>query len=149
VAKNLRFEGIKELDQVLAALSGDKALSNKVAGQILRKAEKPIVEEARRLVPVGEGDTKKSIGGIAGRGQGRGTQRYIGPRRGGPFKGYAGHLIEYGTAPRRKKNGQETGSMPARPFMRPAYDAKKDEAIQIIKDECKAIILSEFKLVYK
>jgi len=37
----------------------------------------------------------------------------------------------------------------AKPFMRPAFDSKKGEAIDIIKDECKAIILDGFKEVFK
>jgi hypothetical protein len=86
-------------------------------------------------------------------------------RRGGRFKGYAGHLVEYGTAPhiiRAKASGgqlhlrgnvfatevQHPGAA-AKPFMRPAFDSKKDEAIGIIKDECKKIILDEFKSVFK
>lgn len=35
------------------------------------------------------------------------------------------HLVEYGTAPRRQKNGRYTGSMPAHPFFRPAVDTNK------------------------
>lgn len=149
MGKNLRFEGIEELSQVLDGLAGDKRLSSQVVRQILNKGAKPIIETAKELVAKRDGDTAKSIGTIAGRGQGKGEQVYVGPRRGGPYKGYAGHLIEYGTAPRKQANGHNTGAMPALPFMRPAFDQRKDEAIGIIKNECKAIILSEFKSVYK
>jgi len=165
VAKNLSFVGIEELSQVLDALSGDNKLSNKVVRGILNKAAKPIIQKAQELVPKDDGDLQKAIGTIPGRGQGKGEQVYVGPRRGGRFKGYAGHLVEYGTAPhiiRAKAAGGQLrlhgnvfaeevhhpGAAP-HPFMRPAFDSKKDEAIGIIKDECKAIILDGFKEVLK
>jgi len=150
---------------VLDALAGDKKLSNKVVRGILNKAAKPIIQKAQELVPKGDGDLQKSIGTIPGRGRGRGEQVYIGPRRGGRFKGYAGHLVEYGTAPhliRAKAAGGQLrlhgnvfaeevhhpGAAP-HPFMRPAADQKIPESVDIIKSECKAIILDEFKSVFK
>jgi HK97 gp10 family phage protein len=157
--------GIEELGQVLDGLAGDKKLSNKVVRGILNKAAKPIIQKAQELAPQEDGDLKKSIGTIPGRGRGKGEQVYVGPRRGGRFKGYAGHLVEYGTAPHLIKAKAADGLLhlrgnvfatevqhpgaAARPFMRPAFDAKKDEAIGIIKDECKAIILDGFKSVFK
>jgi HK97 gp10 family phage protein len=165
VGKNLSFTGISDLNEVLNALAGDKKLSNKVVRGILNKAAKPIIQKAQELAPKEDGDLQKSIGAIPGRGQGKGEQVYIGPRRGGRFKGYAGHLVEYGTAPhiiRAKAAGGQLhlrGNVfveevhhpgaTAKPFMRPAFDSMKGEAIDIIKAECKAIILDGFKSVYK
>ncbi|WP_233635643.1 HK97-gp10 family putative phage morphogenesis protein [Hymenobacter setariae] len=165
MAKNLSFVGIEELGQVLDGLSGDKKLSNKVVRGILNKAAKPIIAEAQSRVSKENGDLQKSIGSIPGRGRGKGEQVYVGPRRGGRFKGYAGHLVEYGTAPhiiKAKAAGghlhlrgnvfveevQHPGAV-AKPFMRPAFDSKKDEAIGIIKAECKNIIEDAFKSVFK
>lgn len=42
------------------------------------------------------------------------------------------HLTEYGTGPRRQKNGRYTGRSPAKPFLRPALDIKGAAAIQVI-----------------
>lgn len=165
MGKNLRFEGIEELGQVLDGLAGDKKLSNQVVRGILNQGAKPIIAEAKSRVPKGNGDLEKSIGTIPGRGQGKGQQVYVGPRRGGRYKGYAGHLVEYGTAPhliRAKAAGgqlhlrgnvfaeqvQHPGAV-AKPFMRPAFDSKKGEAIAIIKNACKDIILNEFRTVFK
>ena len=145
MGKNLQFNGLEELRQVLDALPGK--LGRQTVGKILRKAEKPLIDAAKARVPKDQGDTAKSIGGIAGRGGGRGEQRYVGPRRGGPYKGYAGHLIEYGTGPRKQKDGTSTGSMPAHPFMRPAYEETKDQIVEIIKEECGAIIADGFRAV--
>lgn len=165
MGKNLIFVGIEELSQVLDALAGNQKLSNKVVRGILNKAAKPIIDEAKSRVAKEDGDLKKSIGTIPGRGRGKGEQVYIGPRRGGRFKGYAGHLVEYGTAPhiiRAKAAGGQLhlrGNVfveevhhpgaAAKPFMRPAADQKLPEAVEIIKDECIAIIRDTFKSVFK
>ena len=143
MAKNLQFKGLDELAAVLDALPGK--LGPQVVGRILRKAEKPLVAAARARAPKKNGDLVKSIGGIAGRGAGKGQQRYVGPRRGGPFKGYTGHLVEYGTGPRTQKDGTSTGSMPAQPYMRPAYEETKEQITQIIKDEVAAVIADGFR----
>ena len=145
MGKNLQFNGLTELRDVLDALPGK--LGRQVVGQILRKAEKPLIAAAKAKAPKADGDLIKSIGGIAGRGGGKGEQRYVGPRRGGPNKGYAGHLVEYGTGPRRQKDGTSTGSMPAQPFMRPAYEETKEQIVEIIKQECGAIIADSFRTV--
>lgn len=142
MANNLRFQGFEELGQVFDALP--KNMGPKVVQQILRKAIKPMVAEAKSKAPKDDKDLAKSIGVINGRGAGKGTQVYMGPRRGGGFNGYAGHLIEYGTAPRRTESGRNTGSGPALPFMRPAFDLMYPEAVRIIKEECKTIIESGF-----
>jgi HK97 gp10 family phage protein len=42
-----------------------------------------------------------------------------------PRKAPHRHLAEYGTQPRRHKSGKSVGSMPARPFMKPAADSER------------------------
>jgi len=52
------------------------------------------------------------------------------------------HLIEFGTVERvRKKSGGSTGKMTQAPFMRPAWDATKGEALDILTKEIKAELL--------
>lgn len=55
------------------------------------------------------------------------------------------HLFEFGSAPRRQKDGHATGSHPRRPFLRPALDAMGPEAIrtiaQITRDNIAEIVL--------
>lgn len=150
---------------MLDGLAGDKKLSNKVVRGILNKAAKPIIQKAQELAPAEDGDLKKSIGTIPGRGRGKGEQVYVGPRRGGRFKGYAGHLVEYGTAPHIIRAKAADGKLhlrgnvfveevqhpgaAAKPFMRPAADQKLPESVEIIKDECKKIVLDGFKSIFK
>ena len=143
MARNLRFEGFDEAAAILDALPA--RLGERTLTKILRKGSRPIIVEARQRAPVKKKALVRSIGAINGRGMGKGTQIYIGPRRGGGYKGYAGHLIEYGTAPRTKKNGASTGSVAAHPFMRPAYELRIEEAKKIIKQNIADIITGKFK----
>lgn len=48
---------------------------------------------------------------------------------GGKKPWFKGLFIELGTGPRiQKKTGRRTGSMPAAPFLRPAFDSEKERA---------------------
>jgi HK97 gp10 family phage protein len=145
--------GFRELDKALAELP--KATARNVLRRTLVKAGQPIADEASRLAPV---DTGKLAGRIAvspkiknkvgsaefaaamrqglGRdaavsalrqarrdagGQGSFAEMYVGPARG--VLGYA-HLVEFGTV-----------RTAPQPFMRPAWDGKKREALDIIRRE--------------
>lgn len=146
MGKNLSFNGFEDAATLLDALPD--RLGQRTLLKILRQGGKPIVAEARRRCPIKKKGLIRSIGTINGRGNGRGEQVYLGPRRGGSYKGYAGHLIEYGTGPRTKKNGGSTGSVPAHPFMRPAYEMRIEDARQIIKDQLREIITGGFQGIF-
>ena len=46
------------------------------------------------------------------------------------------HLYEFGTAPRfHAKTGKAVGSMPARPFLRPAWDASQELMLATLRRE--------------
>ncbi|MBG8552354.1 HK97-gp10 family putative phage morphogenesis protein [Hymenobacter guriensis] len=144
-ANNFRFEGFKEVQQILDALP--KKLGPKVISGIMRSAAKPLIERGRELAPKDDGDLRASLGVLAGRGAGRGSSVYVGPRRSEKYKGYAAHLIEYGTAPRKTESGKSTGSTPARPFWRPAFDQTKDEIIERIRKNLRLVLDSDFRNV--
>ena len=157
----ITFQGIDELGQVLDGLPGK--FGDQVVDKILRKAAGPMVREAKALSSNADvtGDTTKSIGIIANR---RRNSITIGPRRGNGFKGYHAHLLEYGTAPhliKAKAAGgllvwaggaatqvQHPGSA-AQPFMRPAFDSTGTAMVESVKSQCREIIASEFKSVFK
>jgi HK97 gp10 family phage protein len=157
----ISIKGIDELDQVLAGF--DDKFGAKVLDGILRKAAAPMVREAKRLSSNADvtGDTTKSIGIVANR---QNNSITVGPRRGNGFKGYHAHLLEYGTAPHLIKAKAEAGLLrwaggaatqvqhpgsAAQPFMRPAFDATGTSMVESIKDQCREIIESGFKSVYK
>lgn len=158
MAKGFEMKGFQEIEKVLAALP-DK-LGPKVLTQTLRKAAKPLTDEAKRLVPVDSGELKKSIGVIAAKDFGNYTGVYVGPRR-GIYAGHHAHLVEYGTVMRKldkpiliKIGGKlvtitHTGTMPAKPFMRPAYDAKIGQVQEEVGKELYNILEGGFKGVFK
>ena len=90
----------------------------------LEEAAEVIVADAKRRAPsstVADGiqvlNTEVEVGGRVTTEVG-----LVGGRR--PW--FYGLFIEFGTGPRvQKKTGRRTGSMPARPFVRPAFDAQK------------------------
>lgn len=160
MANSFKFvtEGFDDIDKVLAALPGK--FGPQVLTKTLRKAAKPLVDEAKKLVPVDKGELKKSIGVEQSKVAGNYVGVQAGPRR-GMFAGYHAHLVEYGTGPRKLdkpitlKIGSKwvtithTGSMPAHPFMRPAYDAKIGQVQEEVKKELNNILETGFKGVFK
>ena len=123
-------------DSILVGLRDAKsrldALGSRVANNVVRRAVYAgavvIRDAARSKVPVDTGALKASIVAKAGakkKGEisaGVGVQRRVfskGKREGKTPRRYA-HLVEFGTV-----------TIAARPFMRPAIDAKTDETIEV------------------
>ena len=100
----------------------EKVQKNVLTGAV-RAGAKPIVKEAKRLVPVRTGNLKKSIGVNKRRTVGTVVRFSISPRKGGKYDGYYGAFVEFGT----KK-------MAPRPFMRPAFEAKGEESIDAVRE---------------
>ncbi len=127
--------GDKKLDRKLKKLGSPK-LIKKVIKKGLRNGSKPIQKEAKRNAPVGKtGQLKKNVKLRAQKRSRKsiGVNVQVGE---GDFKGdqFYAAFIEYGTS-----------KMPARPFMRPAWDKNKDKTKQSILDEIKLAILNEAK----
>lgn len=98
--------------------------------KVLRRVAKPTVQAAKAAAPRQDGKLQKSIGVITSRSKTY-PSVYAGPRVKGQNAGYHGHLVEFGTGPRRTKDGRFTGSMPAQPYMRPAYEQTKTIAVNL------------------
>lgn len=118
-----------EVDAMLRELP--KSMSRTVVRNALKKAAKPIKDEAAAGAP---GSIKKSME-IADKRLGRKVRStkavYVFV---GPTEPHA-HLVEFGTGPRYHKSGKYVGKMPPNPFMRKAWDAMKGEAFEILKTE--------------
>lgn len=147
--------GLRELELALAQLP--KATARNVLKRTLEKAAQPTVDEAKRLVPVNTGRLRDSIvssfkvknkvgnaeyaaamrAGLgkeaagaalrqarkAAKGLGSFAEIYVGPARGKGVIPYA-HIVEFGSV---KDSPQ--------PFMRPAWDVTKQDALRIIRAE--------------
>lgn len=131
--------GVKEIDKVLRELP--KQMTHQILGAAHAAAARPLVERAKLLAPEGPtGNLVDSIG--VSKTNIKKTNKLgevrVGPRRKGGFKGFAGHLVEYGTKLRKNRKGARRGFMRPKPFMKPAFgltkfQIEKDIALQIGK----------------
>jgi len=122
----IEIEGVKKLEKRLKSL--EPKVGKGIVRGALKDAAKPLLQEAKERVPVKSGDLKKSLR-VRTMKRKKGRYGVEMATKDGWFKGdqYYGAFLEFGT-----KN------MPAKPFMRPAYDNKKDEAASIIKSRIKS-----------
>lgn len=133
----IRTTGIKQIDDVLEGLPD--VLTDKVLQNANIYAAKPLIEKAKLLAPEGPtGNLVDSIGALKASGSTLDSralgQIQVGPRRRGGYKGFAGHLVEYGTKMRKNKAGANRGKMTPNPFMEKAFDATKDEILHRFND---------------
>ena len=124
----IRLTGDKEIDKVLKGLP--KEVNNKLLTQAHTAAAKIVVEKAKLLAP--EGPTGNLVDSIGTQATGVRNQKalgetWTGPRRGRGKgqRGFAGHLVEYGTKTRKTKKGANRGKMTKKPFMIPSWEATK------------------------
>lgn len=119
----ISLTGVKEIDGLLKAMP--KELTHQVLGAAHLAAAKPLIEKEKLLAPEGPtGNLVDSIGGIKTsikRADSLGEVK-VGPRRSRPYKGFAGHLVEFGTKSRQTRKGANRGIMPAEPFAEPAFN---------------------------
>lgn len=139
---DVNLTGIKELDRALRKLG--PAVEKRVQSQALRAGARPIIRQAKSLLMMGArrprkgkrgkgfhtGNLYRSMAVKTIRGMG-GWAAIIGPKWPG---GVHGHLVEFGTKPRYHKSGKFVGAMPARPFLRPAFDMALPEAKRRIRE---------------
>lgn len=124
------MDGLKELDQALSQLP--KATAKNVLRRTAILALAPVIADAKRLVPVDEGELKESlkVAGKLSKRQARKNAKAVAEGK-SSVQLYAGpsalphaHLVEFGTAHMRPQ-----------PFMRPAWDANKDKVLELIRTE--------------
>lgn len=142
----IRGFGFENLQQQLDRLP-DK-VHRRITGKALNKAATHIVKDARRRVPVDTGTLKKSIGKKLKKYPSGIAVVIVGPRiKIGKWAGQHGWLVEHGSGPRETSSGKSTGTMPAQPFMRPAFDSQLAKVLATIKKEVAAGIIKEAKRV--
>lgn len=128
----LSITGDKEIDNAFKYMTQE--LSHKTLQAAHAEAGKIVVIKEKLLAPEGPtGNLVDSIGAtkvplkrasVIG-------EVHVGPRRKGGYKGYIGHIIEYGTKERYTtgkksiKAGARRGFIKAHPFAKPAFDQTK------------------------
>lgn len=106
----------------------EKKIQKKFVRKAMREGAKVLLNEARARVPVRTENLKKSLG-INTRTKKGNIEMYVSPRKGGKYDGYYGLFVELGT----KK-------MSARPFLRPAFEAKGEEAVKVFRNTLKRLL---------
>lgn len=134
--------------ELLAALVRLERVARKqVATKVLRRAAAPIRADAKQRCPVLSGDLKRSIKTYVSVSK-RSSSGKVESRL--PYA----HLVELGTSPHmqtRKRKGERKArkvkhpGAKATPFLRPAFDSRKDEATAIARDTLRAEILKTTK----
>ena len=139
--------GYKEVNAALEALP--KAMTDKVWGDINFDRAKVIVNREKLEAPEGPtGNLVDSIGAVRLKKQRLGTV-WIGPRRKGGKKGFAGHLLEFGTKKRETKSGANRGVMPKNPFAERSFDREKGTLEKGIADSAAKILKRTIKKYVK
>jgi HK97 gp10 family phage protein len=142
----MKLTGAKDAALVLKALA--RSVEADQARKHMRKGAKVISDEAK-----GNASHTRGLGDSVGvvNNPDDPTGVYVTARRGKRYpKGYIAHIIEYGAAPHliKPKASNKSGllklkggalvpsvqhpGVTAKPFMRPAWDAKKNEAVRVI-----------------
>lgn len=137
----LEIQGADTLEAALRALGNSKSIRRAISRALLVAAE-PAAKEARAKAPRKSGEMAEGVdvsttlsrrqrsgrhGHAAPRGNyGPTAEVFIGAHPMGPAV-----LQEFGTAQRHHASGKSTGASPAKPFMRPAWEAHK---FQILED---------------
>jgi HK97 gp10 family phage protein len=127
-----RLEGFKELDRALGQLP--KATAKNVLRRTLRKAAQPIDDDASAAAPFLTGGLQKSV--ITG-------ARLTRSQRGGSYLRTSNYYAEIHVGTSLSKGlFTEFGTFkdPPQPWFRPAWEANKDQALNIIKVELKGEI---------
>lgn len=122
-----RAVAVLGLEELFEALGEQKEAVRKAQGPALAAAGAVVQDEAKRLVPVDTGTLRDAIVVDAIRKAGAVVAVEVGPTNPPAFHA---HLVEFGT---------NRGS-PAQPYMRPAWDTKKGEAIDAAKRVLKEAI---------
>lgn len=151
-------KGLRELDAALAEFS--KSTARSIVRRALLKAAQPMADEAKRLAPVAAvdgGQLRNSIKVTTAKPPGHKSKAAFsaamkagatGAQAGAAQRAYnrenPGAFAEVFVAPDKLAQAwpQEVGTVnhPPQPYMRPAFEAKKDEAIEILATEIKAEI---------
>src|SRR5688572_15934376 len=143
----VKIEGLKELREALIS-----KVPLHLQGPTLQKAlaagAKPIVAMAKRLAPVKEGILRRSIFSFRDKGSKPTFEaRNIRPRSGKRFQksgrdAFYWRFVEFG---HRMKKARGSGSgvtvVPPHPFLRPAFEGQKSQALAAIIEKLKVELI--------
>jgi len=161
VIGRVKIAGLKEIQDKLKTL--EPKIAKKVVHQALKKAAEPILHAARSKAPVDTGLLVSSLKTKASTSNRKGTMTVRVQTSKGDYKGedFYASFIEFGHHRGKRKTRKSLGLpektpkelnpavkafvnainknarpwVPPQPFMRPAYDENKEQALQILTRE--------------
>lgn len=129
MSASLKVIGFREMDALLQAIP--RQLAGQGVSSGMRRALQPVAAAARSYAP-GSLSERIKIAPTIKAGQMAQSLEKPGKGRRVMYVGATAphaHLVEFGTGPRYQKNGKYVGIMTPDPFLRPAWDANKDEVL--------------------
>ena len=123
MAQTFKLTGMKELEQALGQI-GDVPKNRRIGLKALRAGGEPVAKAARAAVPVNEGALRESIDVLP----------TLAPSQRGDRGAVAPLEIHVGPGQHPQAITQEFGTYkePAQPYMRPAWEANKVQALDLI-----------------
>lgn len=154
------LEGFKELEELFLFVPDD--IAKRVGMNVLKKAAKPVLDQAKANVPVKSGGLRDSLA-IAGVKRLKKPVVKVIARRGKGFQGHHAFLVELGTKPgirevREDGNFVFKGKLikeidhpgtQKQPFLRPALLDKTNEALKIILEGITSELQKQLKRAMK
>lgn len=154
----LKLHGVKEMQRALQELPDE--LQQPLVEVALVRAAAPMRDAAEELAPDAEPFGRGLVQHVITSTKLTETQaKEVGPPRKDEARVYVGidgerpgyapyaHLNEWGTGPRYHKSGKYVGEMPAKPFMRPAFDATARAVIRRFVEQLRPMIAAAAKRV--
>lgn len=138
MAVKMKIEGAGDIERALAELP--RGTAKGVMRRSMKKSLKQVAQMAEGVSPFTIAVTSKLTARQRREARGdRGRSKvvlYVGPVQPGGEDAPHAHLYEFGTGPRvQASTGRATGAMPARPFLRPAWDASQAMMLATLKRE--------------
>lgn len=133
-----KMEGGGDIERALAEIA--RGAAKGVGRRAIKKALQPVADAADAASPFTVKVTSKLTARQAREARGdRGRSKvvqYVGPVQPDGTDAPHAHLYEFGTVARvQTSTGKSVGVMPARPFMRPAWDTHKGQMLETLKRE--------------
>lgn len=130
---SMKFDGFDFLEKALIELGQAVEIRKAITAGLIEAAE-PMARAMRAGAPTASIAETIDVSKTLSRRQRRAADRqdantasvYVGPKPVGPAL-----LIEFGTVRRHWKTGKATGSVPARPFMRPGFESTKVQVLEL------------------
>lgn len=127
--------GFKSLEELFNNLS-DKKDQKRILIDAFKRSTKVTADYAKSYARKKTGNLRKSIGVVTIPGN-KEIGVYVGARIKGGYKGYHGHILEYGTVARyrKTKNNAPTGKMKYTGFMRKAALYTEPQVVNSVSKE--------------